>query len=483
MAVAVGCVKLIEPTPSFAPSTVAFSASASATTVAVAAADSTKAALTLTWNDPKFSVGLKNSKFTVRVAKVGANFATFLTKEFTNSLTGELMGKDLNAMAQKFGGVIGQPIALEMMVVASQANNNEPKNSNVLPLTVTPFSDLVLNSTTRSVVTSAANASQEGVAFSWNAGFIGFEGTRTYKLEYSKGGTNFTAITTVNVATQSKSFTQLDLNNIAALSFGVPAGSVGNIDFRIRATNGLDKVIYSNIVTVAVTPHSSKPVPKYPVPANLFLVGDASPSGWDNPVATPSQQFTRIDDNTFGMIIQLTGGKQYLLLPVNGSWSNKYSVSVATNAANPNGDSFQPDAPNNIPGPANSGLYKIIVDFVAGTYAVTPVSTNPIPPNLFMVGDATPGGWDNPVPTPSQQFTRLSNGEFQLILPLTTGKSYLFLPVNGSWANKFGGTSATGGDLLVDGNVPGSNTPAPSASGSYKINVNFLTMKYSVTLQ
>ena len=66
---------------------------------------------------------------------------------------------------------------------------------------------------------------------------------------------------------------------------------------------------------------------------------------------------------------------------------------------------------------------------------------------------------------------------------LTAGKSYLLLPKNGDWSNKYGGTSATGGTLLADGNVPGSNTPAPAVSGSYLINVDFLTGKYTVTKQ
>ena len=52
-----------------------------------------------------------------------------------------------------------------------------------------------------------------------------------------------------------------------------------------------------------------------------------------------------------------------------------------------------------------------------------------------------------------------------------------------NWSNKYGGTSATGGTLLADGNVPGSNTPAPAVSGSYLINVDFLTGKYTVTKQ
>jgi hypothetical protein len=66
---------------------------------------------------------------------------------------------------------------------------------------------------------------------------------------------------------------------------------------------------------------------------------------------------------------------------------------------------------------------------------------------------------------------------------LTAGKSYLFLPENGSWTNKYGGSSATGGTLLANNAVPGSNTPAPATSGSYLIDVNFLTGKYTVTKQ
>ncbi|HRN72608.1 MAG TPA: hypothetical protein PLM81_05745, partial [Ginsengibacter sp.] len=100
-------------------------------------------------------------------------------------------------------------------------------------------------------------------------------------------------------------------------------------------------------------------------------------------------------------------------------------------------------------------------------------------------GDATPGGWSNPVPVPTQQFTQLSGSEFTLDLQLTAGGSYLFLPMNGSWDHKFGGatdgTETGGATLLADGAVPGSNTPAPATTGNYRINVNFLTGKYKVT--
>jgi hypothetical protein len=73
--------------------------------------------------------------------------------------------------------------------------------------------------------------------------------------------------------------------------------------------------------------------------------------------------------------------------------------------------------------------------------------------------------------------TSLSNS------PLTAGKGYVFLPLNGDWSKKFGGTSATGGTILADGAVPSSNTPSPAVTGTYLIDVNFLTGKYTLTKQ
>ena len=139
---------------------------------------------------------------------------------------------------------------------------------------------------------------------------------------------------------------------------------------------------------------------------------------------------------------------------------------------------------SNTPAPATSGTYQIIVNFQTGTYTVTPFTgALPVPTNLYIVGDATPGGWNNPVPVPSQQFTRVNLTDFQLTVNLSSTGSYLFLPVNGDWTHKYGGTSATGGSILYDGDVPGSNTPGPAVDGNYLIDVDFGTGKYTVTKQ
>ena len=111
-------------------------------------------------------------------------------------------------------------------------------------------------------------------------------------------------------------------------------------------------------------------------------------------------------------------------------------------------------------------------------FAVTP----PVSGQLFIVGDATPGGWGNPVPA-NQELTALQKGIFEITLQLTGDKSYLFLPVNGSWSAKYGGLGANNtNNPAGDAFKPeGGDLKAPAASGNYKINVNFKTGKFIVT--
>ena len=79
-----------------------------------------------------------------------------------------------------------------------------------------------------------------------------------------------------------------------------------------------------------------------PSSGDLFLVGNASPGGWNNPVPVPSQKFTQVSATVYELTIALTGGNSYLLLPVNGSWSDKYGgVGSGNNSNNVNGDDFK----------------------------------------------------------------------------------------------------------------------------------------------
>ena len=182
------------------------------------------------------------------------------------------------------------------------------------------------------------------------------------------------------------------------------------------------------------------------------------------------------------MVINLVGGAHYLFLPVNGDWGHKYAAangSVTTDGV------FNVDAGSDVPAPAASGLYKIIVNFVTGKYTCTAATAADMPPaNLYIVGDATPGGWNNPVPVPSQQFTKVSNAGFEITVTLTAGLHYLYLPVNGDGGHKYAVQDNTipaiklGGTFIVDS---GQDFPSPDVTSPYKIQAEFITRTYKLT--
>jgi hypothetical protein len=246
------------------------------------------------------------------------------------------------------------------------------------------------------------------------------------------------------------------------------------MDVRVISSYGNNNEQYkSNTVTIKYTPYKVPPKIALPTSGKLFLVGDATQGGWNNPVPVPSQEFAQLNETTFAGVFNLNGGKQYLVLPVNGDWGHKFSVADGSVPAT--GGDFGYDLSTNFNGPATNGWYKIVLDFQSGKFTVTPY-TGTLPDNLFIVGDATAGGWNNPVPVPSQQLVRLNSSVFELSLPLVGGKQYLLLPVNGDWSHKYSVNDntltglAAGGDFGYD--LP-QNFPGPATSATYKLTVNF----------
>lgn len=132
-------------------------------------------------------------------------------------------------------------------------------------------------------------------------------------------------------------------------------------------------------------------------------------------------------------------------------------------------------------------LKSNILAFTVTPFAIPPVVPPPASGELYIVGNATPGGdatgWNNPVPVPGQKFVRLSNTLYEITIALNADKSYLFLPVNGSWAAKYGGLGANntnnvnGDDFKADGG----DLKAPSVGGNYKIQVDFQRGKFTLT--
>ena len=343
----------------------------------------------------------------------------------------------------------------------------------------------VLSASSTNVAPTAADSNSTALTLSWTYPNHATDSANIkYTIEIDTTGKNFAKPNTIIVQGKlSRAFIAKELNNILlarGYAFNVPV----EMDVRVISSyaNNNER-ISSNVIKIKMTPYKIPPKIALPTSLKLFIVGDATAGGWNNPVPVPSQELVRLDETTWGGVFQLIGGKQYLLLPVNGDWSHKFSVANNSLPGLNAGGDFGFDLSDNFPGPTASGLYKIIVDFQQGKFSVTPYS-GALPSNLYIVGDATAGGWNNPVPTPSQQFTRLNSSVFEITLPLIGGKQYLLLPVNGDWSHKFAVANNTVPGLAAGGTFGydlSDNFPGPAASGTYKISVNFVTNKFVVT--
>src|SRR5450432_107299 len=140
--------------------------------------------------------------------------------------------------------------------------------------------------------------------------------------------------------------------------------------------------------------------------------------------------------------------------------------------------------------PVTGTLYSDTLNYVVTPFAPPPAVAPPASGTLFIVGSAVPvGAWSNPI-TPStqvpiQQFTQISPTEYTITASIVGGGEYKFIAVNGSWGDQWSvavnddPSAINGGPFVFNGK----NTLAPSASGTYVIDVNFQTGLFSLTKQ
>jgi hypothetical protein len=352
-------------------------------------------------------------------------------------------------------------------------------------------SPVALYSSATSVAPAPADSLKTVLTLTWTSPNYATAVTNyKYIVEIDSTGRNFSkektfVLTNIANPNLTTSFLAKDLNAIL-LGYGVSFGVAATMDVRITTSYGNNnQALQSNVLQIKMTPYKIPPKVAPPATGTLFLVGDATQGGWNNPVPVPSQQFDKIDSVTYGGIFDLIGGKEYLILPLNGDWTNKYAVADKTVSGLNTGGNFGYNLSDNFPGPTASGRYQIMLDFQKGVFTVTPY-TNVLPDSLYIVGDATAGGWANPVPVPSQQLSRVNSSKFSITLPITGGNQYLLLPVNGDWTNKFAVADNTVAGLSAGGSFgynKSDNFPAPTASGNYKIDVDFLKYTFLVTKQ
>lgn len=333
-----------------------------------------------------------------------------------------------------------------------------------------PGTAVTLSASATTVAPAMADSDKVVLTLNWtNPKYSVDTANVKFIVELDSSGRNFAKeVTRVVNATRSYSFTAKDLNNIL-LGFGFAYNTKYPIDFRITSsyTNNNEQ-LKSNIVTVNFTTYKVPPKVTPPASKMLFLVGSATAGAWSNPVPLPAQQFKMLDSVTYQGNFYLNGGAEYLLLPVNGDWSNKYSVADKTVPGLSTGGSFGLNLSDNIPGPANTGMYTITVDFQHGTFTVVPVQKFGL---LWVPGDYQ--GW-NPATAPNLGSPK-NDGNYDGYINIPSGGTYQFkLTTTPDWSNALGDG---GGGTLSSG---GGNLTVP-AGGYYHIVANTNNHTWSAT--
>ncbi|MFN8250928.1 MAG: SusE domain-containing protein [Ferruginibacter sp.] len=106
--------------------------------------------------------------------------------------------------------------------------------------------------------------------------------------------------------------------------------------------------------------------------------------------------------------------------------------------------------------------------------------------NLWVTGDAFASGWSNPLLAPyltSQKFTKIDVLHYQLIVTFNATGGYKLIQEQGIWSSQYHALApadALSGTFEKRDADP--QFPSPGA-GSYKIEVNFQTGKYTLTKQ
>ena len=346
----------------------------------------------------------------------------------------------------------------------------------------------LLTNSTSDIVLAPKDADKNiAVTLNWdNKSWYGIDTPLTYTMQMDNSDGEFVSPQEIAIASGNNiSLTHADLN-AKAFALKLAPEVASKIKVRLKANLKYGAVpIYSNVSTLTVTPFSTL-ILKYPMPAELYLQGDAVPSNWGTPV-TDIQKMTQIDDHRFGLIVALTGGKNFAVISSPSTWSDPAYVTLDANTIPQSTGNFEPrgsatnwgGAP--IKSPAVSGVYQVIFDFTKGTYTITPAVLMTSPAELYIIGDATTNGWN--APGNAQKFTKVDNNTFTLTTTLKAGK-YAFINANATWSTPayLGKTDAEpllGGNLTLNQapNWAGSSITAPNP-GNYTITVNFKSGTY-----
>ncbi|MXN91220.1 SusF/SusE family outer membrane protein [Flavobacterium sp. Sd200] len=315
-------------------------------------------------------------------------------------------------------------------------------------------------------VLNITEAERQVERFVWTSANFDQNVVVNYAVELDKAGNDFAAPQVIGTATGNQVAVTTEVLNGAAMAAGGVAFEAGQFQIRVKASlNSTGEPLYSNAITVTITPYVTYPF------KDLYLVGDATGSGWDNTATSNLYAMYRDPENQdiYSYTGQFAVGG-FKLLREKGQWGNSYGLNGTALAYRPT--EADPDTANFAV--TTAGYYTLTVNVADLTYTLVPYDASAalIYPTIGIIGTATAGAWEND--TDMTQSTFDPHIWYVRNAALTAGGEMKFR-ANNAWDISWGGPTSYSG---VAG-MPGTNIPIGiSVNGAYDVWFNDITGQY-----
>jgi starch-binding outer membrane protein SusE/F len=328
-------------------------------------ADSNNVIISFSWTSPKYSQDPALYKYVIQIDSTGRNFSKAISKTIVGVLTTSFTAKDLNIIALSYGFNFNVAYDMDVRVISSYGNNNEPYQSNTVKIKYTPYKTppiLALPTTSKLFITGG------GTAFGWTNPSVMPATRELTRIDE----TTWQGIFNLNSSDQylllplagnwDNKFSVAN-NTLPGLANGGSFGFNFNDNFPTNFTNGNGwyKLTYDFQTAKFKAVKEVNALGE-----DLYITGDATPSSWTNsPPAT--QKFTQTSNGVFEITMAFVPGKYFKFLDTNGQWQPQFGGSSGELVGN-YGSSSDPES---IQTPSTAGTYKVTVNFHTKKYTIT----------------------------------------------------------------------------------------------------------------
>lgn len=292
--------------------------------------------------------------------------------------------------------------------------------------------------------------------FEWSKADYGINLPTNYLLVVDTSESFSKPVVLSSGASTSMDVSVEDFNN-ALLKLGLPGFTESSVKIRTLSvvTGGNIDTLHSESITRTVTTYQDSDCGDF---CTIGLIGSATPGDWGTDTDMRISDPERIDLNTWTLTVFLKGGQE-VKFRANDGWDVNWGA-----ADFPSGTAVS-GGPN-IPIPTD-GYYKIVFNDVTGAYTFTPAGSK-VFTTIGIIGDATPGGWDNDTDlTQDTDNVHLWSG----MVTIKDGEAKF--RAENDWADNWGNTTYPSGF----GTGGGPNVPVKA--GTYFVWFNDATGEYA----